>query len=162
MSLFLTKSEVRRTALMTCVLVLLGLTPIATQSAFSKGSELPLTYVSNPLMHDLAWPENLVHTEIHTDVGHKIALAAFFVNHLNREIPYVVVFEIREKNGTTQSLQWQAGTASPSQAGLPNEPIMAEWQPIDNGIYEVRVFAISNFTQPELLGDTRIAHAKVT
>jgi hypothetical protein len=69
-------------------------------------------------------------------------------NPASGRLPFVAIMEVRKvSDGTTVFLEFNTGTINgenPSEVG-------AAWQPKDAGQYELRVFAISSFEDPEIL-----------
>lgn len=148
----------------TTILVLIGLitTPAALQSSIAKSQMLP-TDVSPPLLHDSSVPNENWSAQFATSKGHAIAIMTLFANHLDRELSYTVIAEVRDENGVTTFLQWQSAVA-PAAGDLNaiRPRITFTWQPTEAGIYEVRNFAITNFTQPEMLSYVKTGHAEIT
>jgi hypothetical protein len=66
---------------------------------------------------------------------------------VSQQLPFITIIEVRNSDGTTVFLEFNMGTLNgntPSEVGV-------VWQPTDAGQYELRVFAISNFKNPEIL-----------
>jgi hypothetical protein len=63
------------------------------------------------------------------------------------DLQFVVFIEVRDSNGVTIFLQYHASTLK----GPGHTELGSSWLAPDNGTYEIRVFAISNFTRPEVL-----------
>lgn len=61
--------------------------------------------------------------------------------------PFVMVLEVRDNDGTTLFLEFLLGTLNPNSSS----ELGASWTVLHPGDYEVRSFAISNFTKPEIL-----------
>jgi hypothetical protein len=64
------------------------------------------------------------------------------------ELPFVVIMEVRNSDGLTESISWQSGvfTAKDEQA-----QVGFSWVPSHSGNFELRSFAISNLEMPQVL-----------
>lgn len=60
----------------------------------------------------------------------------------------MAIFEIRDSNGLTVYLTWQSDAMSAA-GGQAN--ISASWIADGIGVYEIRTFSLSNFTNPIIL-----------
>jgi len=73
------------------------------------------------------------------------------VNGEDFEKPFVIIIEARDTTGVTSYLQFQIGRLSAQ--GISD--VGVSWLPEKAGTYELRAFAISNFTNPIILTDVR-------
>lgn len=80
-------------------------------------------------------------------IGHQVILSKTFVNNRNATQTFVALFEVRDPNGFTVYLAWQSGAMAAS--GQAN--VGVTWIAEGIGIYEIRTFAISNFTNATII-----------
>lgn len=80
-------------------------------------------------------------------------------NNSASQLPFVAIIEVRRaSDGTTVFLEFNIGTLNGSK---PSE-VGAAWTPMDAGQYEFRIFAISNFENPEILSGIQVFKYDVT
>ncbi|MCI0557703.1 MAG: hypothetical protein MN733_04355 [Nitrososphaera sp.] len=84
-------------------------------------------------------------------VGEQLVFTATLLNSCDQKVPFIAFIEIRDSADVTVSLHNQTGTIG---AKSHSEVAMA-WWPEEPGDYELRTFAISNFTKPEILTSVR-------
>jgi len=98
--------------------------------------------ISKPLLNAITYsPPNFV------SVHRPYLVAVTLVNHCDQEKPFIALFEVRDADGVTRSLDYEADTLETngfSETGL-------TWWPDEPGDYELRAFVISNFTKPEIM-----------
>jgi hypothetical protein len=79
-------------------------------------------------------------------------------NAYEHDLPYVVFVEIRDSYGITLYLQFHTGVLG----GTEYTELGSSWRvPYEVGTYELRAFAISNFTKPEVIVNVRSINATV-
>lgn len=147
---------VRRIALSISAVLLLVFASIGFQPGFSKGGEIPDTYVGLAAIEQAAgtgWSSDAQNVK-----DRIIEIRSVFGSQLNTEAPYVLILEIRNEDGVTMFLQWQNGTVNEHNE---SHYMFFYWRPTETGRYDVRNFAISNFTQPEILSTVRSSHAEI-
>lgn len=110
---------------------------IATNAQAQDVDETP----SPPEVHDLEGNEI---DEI--IIGHQVIVSKSFVNRMNITQPFIALFEIRDSDGVTVYFAWQIGTMASDQTN-----VGISWMADNFGVYEIRTFAISNFTNAEIL-----------
>jgi hypothetical protein len=89
-------------------------------------------------------------------VGKLVVLSTAVLNDKKEEISFVSFIEVRNEDGVTVYLQWGMGSAISSGS----TEIGLSWTPEKTGKYELRTFAISNFTRPQLV--TTVSHSDAT
>ena len=82
--------------------------------------------------------------------GSQIVLQSTLVNNQPGPQPYAAIVEVRDSNDITVSLQWQTGTLP--QGG--SQGIGVSWTPDQPGTYHVRVFVLTNLSNPQVLSPT--------
>lgn len=86
------------------------------------------------------------------DVHTNYMIITKIVNYCDFTLKFVVFIEVRDTGGNTMFLQWHTGelnSSSQSELGM-------WWRLAQPGTYELRTFAISNFTSPEILTQVKI------
>lgn len=146
----------RNVAIPVVVVSLFIFVPIAFQPALSKGGEIPDRYVKALLQNR---DGNSFSVDAENIKGQTVEIMSWFGCHLCDSVPYVLILEVRNKDGITTFLQWQNGTIGPYGESY---PMRFYWQPTETGSYEVRNYAISNFTRPEILASVTSSHANIT
>lgn len=69
-------------------------------------------------------------------------------NCVQDDVPFFALVEVRNSDGTTESLSWQSGVLKG--LGYQTE-IGVSWVPLRGGDYELRTFAVSNTQNPQIL-----------
>jgi hypothetical protein len=77
-------------------------------------------------------------------------MSTMFINNDDKPVQFVVFLEIRDSAGVTVFLQFHIGAVE-GRFGHNTREMASSWQPEKAGEYELRTFAISNFTNPEVL-----------
>lgn len=80
-----------------------------------------------------------------------------FNNLLDHSQPYVAIMEVRDETGITEHIAWSSGIL---QANA-NQTIGVSFVPPAEGRYTVRVFAISDLEQPQILSAVRESEIRV-
>jgi hypothetical protein len=80
-------------------------------------------------------------------VSHTRFIVLNATNNNDAEQQFTMLIEIRDKNGSTLFLDFLVGTLNPNSSS----EMGISWTVLYPGDYEVRSFAISNFTKPEIL-----------
>ena len=81
-----------------------------------------------------------------------------FYNNDDFDMPFVVFLEIRDSYGVTVYLVFHTGVL----AGNGKTELGSSWLPQETGDYELRAFAISNFTKPVVIAQVKSTNASVT
>ncbi len=74
-------------------------------------------------------------------------LTATLTNNSTQSLSYVAVLELRDSDGITQFLEFHMSRLDPS---IPSN-IAGSWMPDRPGEYELRIFAISDLENPDIL-----------
>jgi plastocyanin len=69
-------------------------------------------------------------------------------NCVEDDVPFFALVEVRNSDGTTESLSWQSGVLKG--LGYQTE-VGVSWVPLRGGDYELRTFAVSNMEKPQIL-----------
>jgi hypothetical protein len=129
---------------------------VGYQTAYSKGGDIPDAYVGWALVQDKSGTRFSAY-DAENFKDQVIEIRSAFGSKLTN-VPYVLILEIRNQDGVTTFLQWQNDTVD--EFGASSYKTFY-WQPSETGRYEVRNFAISNFTQPEVLSTVRASQAEI-
>jgi hypothetical protein len=146
----------QRTAILISLALAFIVAPVGHQLAYSKGSEIPDTYVGWALVQDKNGSRYSSH-DAENVKGQVIEIRSVFGSKLTN-VPYILILEIRNQEGVTTFLQWQNDTVNEFGASTYKT---FHWQPSETGQYDVRNFAISNFTQPEVLSTVKSSNAEI-
>ena len=76
-----------------------------------------------------------------------VIIAVFSFSEVDRELPHVMVIEVRDADGVTRHLSWQGNTLAPFGGGQ----VRTYWIPSEPGSYEIRTFAIDKLHDPQAL-----------
>ncbi len=69
-------------------------------------------------------------------------------NCVEDDVPFFALVEVRNSDGTTESLSWQSGVLR----GIEDQTeVGVSWVPLRGGDYELRTFAVSNTENPQIL-----------
>jgi hypothetical protein len=90
-------------------------------------------------------------------IGHPVVISKNFTNNSGNEIDFTLLIEVRDESGITQYLAWQTGRASP----MATRNAGVSWTPNSAGEYQIRTFAISNLTNPQVLDVVETAQFSV-
>jgi hypothetical protein len=74
--------------------------------------------------------------------GGQLGLSTVIENNAGTEQPFVAFIEVRDASGITLYLAWQSGSLAPSSSA----PIEVSWTPELAGEFEIRTFAVSDFS----------------
>jgi hypothetical protein len=88
----------------------------------------------------LTWPK----------ANETVTIVARFVDSTETAHPFAAIIEVRDENGVTIHLEVQTSKANPFSFST----VSTSWNPPTSGRYEFRAFAISNFSNPEVLTAT--------
>jgi hypothetical protein len=91
-------------------------------------------------------------------VGKQVILTTTLSNQNAGSQPFVALVEVRDSNDVTTYLAWQTGTLSANGSA----DIGLSWTPEFAGSYEVRSFAISSLSNPQILSDIAESTVSVT
>jgi hypothetical protein len=81
-----------------------------------------------------------------------LVLTTGLTNNYDYDLQFVILLEVRDSDGVTQLLESHSG----SMAGNGRTEVGSLWRfPQDSGQYELRAFAISNFTNPTILTEVK-------
>ncbi len=95
-------------------------------------------------------------TELH--VGQQAVASTELANTMiNERTPFIVMMEIRDSNGITVSLGWQAGILDPADM----TEMGFSWMPEFPGVYEARVYVASSLANPQLLSSVMTSELTV-
>jgi len=86
-----------------------------------------------------------------------VIISTTIFENRDAELVYAVIVEVRDKDGVTVYLEFQTGTLDKGDSS----EIGISWRPNDVGSYELRAFAITNFTSPEILTGVAISQVSV-
>ncbi len=89
------------------------------------------------------------------DVGQQVVLSTTITNKLDRDQPFLAIVEVRTSDDVTILLEWQIGKLHSNA----KSDIAVSWSPTMPGEYTVRAFAISGFTNGDIL--SHIAESKI-
>ncbi len=93
-----------------------------------------------------------------TSVNQRVIISTTIVTGIeDKNTPYVLIIEVRDANEVTVYLQFGFGTLEP----LGSNDVGLAWSPERVGEYEVRSFAVSNFTNPQILTQIVTSEASV-
>jgi hypothetical protein len=132
------------------ILFILVVSPLALQPSVAKLQYEAST--GSAILRDMKTGECFCSEPRLISKESEISISTQFSHRLDTRLEYALIAEIRDEKGITHSIQWQTGVEEPlgNRTISPIESDMT-WQPIEVGNYQVRLFAISNFTQPEVL-----------
>jgi hypothetical protein len=91
-------------------------------------------------------------------VDEPVFITTIFANCTDVEIPFIVVIEARDEDDVTVYLQFQAGKLdanADSEVSLP-------WSPEKSGKHELRTFALSNLTQPQIYSQIWVSELTIS
>jgi hypothetical protein len=83
-------------------------------------------------------------------MGHQATLSQSFANNKNVPQSLIALFEVRDSSGVTVYLAWQNSVMPPSSTANVGVSWIAD---VGIGQYEIRTFAISNFTNTLVLSN---------
>jgi hypothetical protein len=89
--------------------------------------------------------------------GQPIVIPKNFTNSQGEEREITFLFEVRDEAGITVFLAWQTATVEP----MNTKTASVSWATDIPGVYQARMFVISNLTNPQVLEDA-ISTAPVT
>jgi hypothetical protein len=98
--------------------------------------------ITKPELNDPIWV-----TLVDRRIMKSVAISATLLNNCDHDIPFTAITEVRNEEGVTVFLQSQTGILIDSGYSEVNIP----WQPTEPCMCELRAFAISNFTSPQIL-----------
>jgi len=111
----------------------------------AQSQDFIITDLSDPVLKDISR---------HDTIGTAKFITTTIVNGEDFEKPFVIIIEARDTTGVTTYLQFQIGILSARGiSGISD--VGVSWLPEKPGKYELRAFAISNFTNPQILTDVR-------
>lgn len=90
-------------------------------------------------------------------VGQLVVISTTVVNNRDSVLPFTAIIEVRDESDVTVYLRFQIGDVNAngqSEIGL-------SWLPKDEGSYQLRAFAISNFTRPQVLAWVKTSEVSV-
>ena len=90
-------------------------------------------------------------------VGKAVTIQLSVINNLNVAQPFLVIVEIRNSAGITESLQFRAGTLKPESS----TEMGFFWDSPYKGSFSARAFVISSFSRPELLSSVLASNLTV-
>ena len=79
--------------------------------------------------------------------GNQVLLTTTFFNNSEEKIDFVGLFDVRDMNGIDTLVAWQSSTIEP----FGNKTIGVSWVVPESSAYQSRAFAVTNFTQPQVL-----------
>lgn len=83
-----------------------------------------------------------------------LVLTTSLTNNYDYDLQFVILLEVRDSDGVTQLLESHSGSV----AGNGRTEVGSLWRfPQESGQYELRAFAISNFTMPMILTEVKSA-----
>jgi hypothetical protein len=84
--------------------------------------------------------------------GGQRLLTATIANNSTQSLSYAAFLDLRDSEGVTQYLEFHKGRLDPEASS----DIASSWTPDRPGEYELRVFVISDFENPEILSQIGI------
>ena len=81
--------------------------------------------------------------------GSQLVLSRSFHNSESSEREFLMLFEIRDSTGVSIQIAWQEGLV----AAAGDKEVGVSWIAPDIGEYQIRIFVISNLTNPEVLSE---------
>ncbi len=102
-----------------------------------------------PMFYDMAG--NLIHN---STVGYPVMILTNFTNAKQVSQSVTFLFEVRDANGVTQYLAWQITTAPP----MGTKSAGVSWISDEAGEYQIRMFVLSNLTNPQVLSPVETAN----
>lgn len=91
-------------------------------------------------------------------IDQPVFITTIFANCTDEEIPFIVVIEARDEDDVTVYLQFQAGKLD---ANADSEISLA-WSPEKSGKHELRTFALSDLTQPQIYSQIWVSEVTIS
>ncbi len=92
------------------------------------------------------------------DVGEQVIVTTTHYSHVEQDLTYIALIEIRDESSITVLLSWQIGTLE----ATGNKTIGVSWVvPESSHYYHSRVFAITNFEEPHILSTVEVCEVSV-
>jgi hypothetical protein len=92
------------------------------------------------------------------DVGEQVIVTTTHYSHVEQDLTYIALIEIRDERSITVLLSWQIGTLE----ATGNKTIGVSWVvPESSHYYQSRVFAITNFEEPHILSTVEVCEVSV-
>ena len=88
----------------------------------------------------------------------QVHITTIFANCTDKEIPFTVVIEVRDEDDVTVYLQFQSGKLG---AKADSESSLA-WTPEKPGKHELRTFALSNLTRPQIYSQIWVSDVTIS